>query len=170
MPLSLSASWARLVSVPSRFPRTPALSRCAVGPPCQLCLPCEPSWTSAHARRDPRPCRLPMHPQLPFELLPHAHSLPYLISRKLTLSHALLSSLGLAEVLRPPCWSSNPPEAAPSDPELRPEVRHSFPCSVSPNSALSWPIRLCRSLATAVHCTRAVIGRTSPALCAGISP
>jgi hypothetical protein len=64
--LSLSASWARLVSALNRFPRTPVPSRCVVEPLCQLCLPYDPSWTStralAHVRRDPRPRRPPTHP------------------------------------------------------------------------------------------------------------
>jgi hypothetical protein len=51
-----------VLSVSSRFPSAPAPSRCAVGPPYQLCLPHEPSWTSAHAPWDPRPRCLPTHP------------------------------------------------------------------------------------------------------------
>jgi hypothetical protein len=74
----------------------------------------------------------PAHaPQLPFEHRPHLHSLPCLTSRKLTLSRALLSSLALAGVPRPPCWLSSPSEAAPSHPELCPEVRNLFPCLFS---------------------------------------
>jgi hypothetical protein len=142
-PFSLSTSQARPVSTMNRFVVHPlSLSLCAMGPPCQLRLPRDPPWTSAHACRDPQPRRLPMHPQLPFEPRPHPHSLPCPISRKLTLSRALLSPLGFAGVPRPPCRPSNPPEAAPSRPELCPKVRHQFPCSVSPDSALSWPIRL----------------------------
>jgi hypothetical protein len=60
--LSVSVSRARLIITMRRFPYTPAPPRCAVGPPCQLRLSREPSWTSAHARRDPRPRYLPTHP------------------------------------------------------------------------------------------------------------
>jgi hypothetical protein len=61
-PSSVSASRARFVSAMNRFLHALATPRCAVGPPCQFCPPREPSWTSAHARRGPQPCRLPMHP------------------------------------------------------------------------------------------------------------
>jgi hypothetical protein len=74
----------------------------------------------------------PAHaPQLRFEHRPHPHSLPCLTSCKLTLSRALLSPLALAGVPRPPCWLSSPSEAAPSHPELCPEVRNPFPCLFS---------------------------------------
>jgi hypothetical protein len=43
-------------------PRTPAPSRCVVGPLGQLLLPRDPPWTSAHACRDPHPRRLPTCP------------------------------------------------------------------------------------------------------------
>jgi hypothetical protein len=85
----------------SRFPRAPAPSLYNVGPLCQLRLPREPPWTTAHARREPQPRRLATHPSSLFEHRPHLLSLPYLISRKLTLSRALLSSLALARVPRP---------------------------------------------------------------------
>jgi hypothetical protein len=64
----------RPIHPPSRrlsFPCTPTLPRCAVGPPCQFRLPYEPPWTSAHARQDPRPHRLPMQPS---SLLSTAHT------------------------------------------------------------------------------------------------
>jgi hypothetical protein len=51
-----------------------------------------------------------------------------------------------------------PPRATPSHPEFRPKVRCLFPCSISPNSALSWPIRLCWCLAALVCCARVVTG------------
>jgi hypothetical protein len=85
----------------------------------------------AHARRDPRPHR------------PHPHSLPHPILRKLALSRALPSPLDLAGDPRPLCQSPSSPEATPSDPELRPMMRHPFPCSVS-------PIMLCRRLISAL--------------------
>jgi hypothetical protein len=61
-PSSVSASRARFVSVMNHFLHAPVFPRCTVGPPCQFHLPREPPWTSAHAHRDPRPRRLPMHP------------------------------------------------------------------------------------------------------------
>jgi hypothetical protein len=79
-------------------------------------------------------------PQLLFEHRPHSHSLPCPISRKLTLSRALPTLLDLAGDQRPPCQSSSLPEAAPGHPELRPEVRHPFPCSVFPSMLRCWPI------------------------------
>jgi hypothetical protein len=122
--------------VPNRYPRAPALS---------LAAPWDRPVSSAfiapavdqHARtraRTPRsPATSPSHaPQLLFEQLPCPHSLPCLISHSLALSRALLSSLGLARDPRPPCQSSSPPKAAPGHPELHPEVRHPFPCSVFP--------------------------------------
>jgi hypothetical protein len=74
----------------------------------------------------------PAHaPQLPFEHRPHPHSLPCLTTHKLTHSRTLLSPLALAGVPCPLCQLSSPLEAAPSHPELRPEVRNMFPCLVS---------------------------------------
>jgi hypothetical protein len=70
-PLSVSASRALTVSAMSHFPHTTPPSLCTVGLPCQLCLPRELSWTSAHAYREPRPCRLPTHPS---SLLSTAHT------------------------------------------------------------------------------------------------
>jgi hypothetical protein len=70
-PRSLSASWARLVNATSRPPAHPTPSLCTVGPSCQLCLPRELPWTSAHARQEPRPRRLPTRPN---SLLSTAHT------------------------------------------------------------------------------------------------
>jgi hypothetical protein len=58
--LPLSAPQARPVSAITRSLRVPSLSRCAVGPSCQLRPLREPPLTSVHACREPRPCRLPM--------------------------------------------------------------------------------------------------------------
>jgi hypothetical protein len=154
--LSLSASWARLISALNRFPRAPVPSRCVVGPPCQLCLPRDPPWTSTHAHRDPRPRRPPTHPQLLFEHRPHPHSLPCPISHSLTLSRALPSPLDLAG---DPRRSPSSPEATPSDPELHLEVRHPFPCSIS-------PIMLCRRLIS----TSPEFGRGGPPHLRGDGP
>jgi hypothetical protein len=119
----LSVPRARPVSAMSHTLRAPVPYRCAVGLPCQLRLPREPPWISTHTRQEPRPRRLPTRPS---SLLSTARtrSLSYLISRKLTLSLALPSPLALAGDPRPPCRPSSPPEAAPSHPELRLEVRN----------------------------------------------
>jgi hypothetical protein len=63
--------------------------------------------------------------------------------------------------LRPCYRQSSSLEIAPSHPELRPEVRHPLPCSISPNSALSWPIRLHRGSAAPARRARTVTGRIS---------
>jgi hypothetical protein len=68
--------------------------------------------------------------QLLFEHPSHPHSLPRLISRSPPLSRALPTSSDLAGDPRPPLRSSSSLEAAPSHPELRPEVRHLPPCLV----------------------------------------
>jgi hypothetical protein len=76
-----------------------------------------------------------------------------------------LSRFALAARLRRslrPCYrQSSSLEIAPSHPELRPEVRHSFPCSISPNSALSWPIWLHRGSAAPARRARTVTGQIS---------
>jgi hypothetical protein len=156
VPFPVSASRARFISTPSCSLRAPAPSRCAMGPPYQLCLPCAPPWTSAralaHARQDPRP-RRPHAPYLLFEHRPHPHSLPRSILRKLALSRALPTPLDLAGDPRPPCRSSSPPETVPSHPELHPEVRRLFPCLVSLIHASPWPIQSRRCAAAFAHCT-----------------
>jgi hypothetical protein len=96
-PCSLSASWAQLVSTPRCSLHAPVFPRCAVGPPCQFRLPREPPWTSAHARQEPRPHRLPTHPS---SLLSTARTRslspdPFRVS-SLFLSLALPSLLALA--------------------------------------------------------------------------
>jgi hypothetical protein len=58
-------------------------------------------------------------------------SLPHLISRSPAPARALPTPSDLAGDPRPPPWSSSLSKAAPSAPELCPEVRHPFPCSVS---------------------------------------
>jgi hypothetical protein len=114
-----------------------------MGPPCQLRLPrvCR-GPARAHSRMNAeipghvaRPCT-----QLLFEHCPRPHSLPRPISHNLALSHALPTPLDLAGDPRPLCQSSSPTEAAPGYPELRPEVRHPFPCSVFPIVLRCWPI------------------------------
>jgi hypothetical protein len=136
--LPLSTQWGKAVGASCLPPRARSLSRCDVGPPCQLRLP--------HARRGlartPRsPATSPAHaPQLLSEQCPCPHSLPRPISHSLALSRALLTPLNLAGDPRPSCQSSSPPEATPGHPELRPEVRHLFPCSVFPIVLRSWPI------------------------------
>jgi hypothetical protein len=48
-PLSPSASLARLVSAPSRYPHAPALSRCVVGPPISSAFPAPAVDKRAHS-------------------------------------------------------------------------------------------------------------------------
>jgi hypothetical protein len=111
----------------SRCPRTPVLSLCAVGFPCQLRPP--------HARRGPArthsrtslesSATTPADaPQLHFEPRQRPHLLPRLISRSPAPVHALSTPSDLAGDPRLPPRSSSSPEAMPSDPKLRPEVRH----------------------------------------------
>jgi hypothetical protein len=73
----------------------------------------------------------------------------------------LLSPLGFVGVLRPRSRPSSSPETALSHLELHPEVRHPFPCSISPNSALSWPIRLRWGSAALARRAHTVTGRIS---------
>jgi hypothetical protein len=132
-PLALSASWTRLVSTPSRFPHVPALSLSLrrgtlLSAPPSSC-PAMDQHARTHARSPGSPTTSPAHThQLPFEHRPHPHSLPCPISHSLTLSRALPTPLGLAGDPRPSCRSPSLLDAAPSDPELRSEVRHPFPC------------------------------------------
>ena len=166
-PRSLSASRAHLVSAMSHSPHAPAPSLCTVGPPGQVRLPREPPWTSAHARREPWPRRLTTRPS---SLLRTARtlSLPCLISCKLTLSHAMPLPLALTLIPHPPRRSSNPSESAPSLLERYPEMRNSFPCSVSFNS--SWLIHPYRSTVALARHPRAVSGQIGPVLCPCVGP
>jgi hypothetical protein len=151
LPLSIPLHSGADVSTPVALVLAPVFSLYLMGPTCQhtelflphvrfcslhrgaslLVLP-SPRTTMDQRACTPRtPATSPAHvPQLPFEHRPHPHSLPCLISCKLTLSHALLSPLALAGVAPPRCRPSNPLEAATSRPEHRPEVRHLFPCLV----------------------------------------
>jgi hypothetical protein len=142
----------------SRFPRTPALSRCTAGPTCQLRLPRAQPWTGTRALTPRSPATSLAHtpqvapghvarprrvPCLLFFLLEprlHPHSLPCPISHSPALSRALPMPLDLAGDPRPSCRSYSPSEAAPDHPELHPEVRHPFPCSVFPIVLHRWPI------------------------------
>jgi hypothetical protein len=141
-----SASQARLVSAPSCYHRTPALSLSLVASwdrPASFAFPAPDVDQHAHTRaRTPRsPATSPAHaPQLLFEHRPHPHSLSHPSSHNLAISRALHTSLNLAGDPRPLCRSSSPPEAALGHPELRPEVRHPFPCSVFPIVLRCWPI------------------------------
>jgi hypothetical protein len=111
----------------------------------------------------------PAHaPQLPFEYRPHPLSLPYLISRKLTLSRAL--PLPLTEVSCPLCRPSSQSEVAPSLLERRPEVRSLLPCSVSFNSTSSWPICPCRSSTALAHRLHTAAGQIGPISCPYAGP
>jgi hypothetical protein len=112
--LSLSASWACAVSsavpAPAVDQRVRALAHVA--------------GNLGHVVR-------PRVPAL-FEHRLHPHSLPRLISRSPVLASALSTPSDLAGDPRPPPRSSSSPEATPSDPELRLEVRHPSPRLFSP--------------------------------------
>jgi hypothetical protein len=102
-----------------------------------------PPWTSeralAHVTGILGHVTLPT-PQLLFEPCPCPHSLPRLISCSPALARALLTPPDLSRDPRPPPRPSSSPETAPSHPELRPEVRHLCPFSVSPISLYARPI------------------------------
>jgi hypothetical protein len=83
-----------------------------------------------HAHRDVWPCRLPTRPCSFWASPAAALSVPCHISPTLTLSRALPPPLELAGDQRPPSRLSSLPEAMPSLPERRPEVRNSLSCSV----------------------------------------
>jgi hypothetical protein len=113
----------------------------------------------------------PAHaPQLSFEHRPHLHSLPCLTSRKLTLSRALLSPLALAGVPRPPCWLSSPSEAAPSHPELCPEVRNLFPCLFSLFAPHLSQFSLVEVYLRRFAAPRSVTSQFSPVSCPCVGP
>jgi hypothetical protein len=120
-PFSLSASWASPVSSALLSPAVDERAR-----------------TRAR-RRIHGHVALPT-PQLLFEPRPCPHSLPCLISRSPAHARALLTPPDLTGDPRPPPRPSSSSETAPSHPELRPEVRHLCPCSVSPISLCCWPI------------------------------
>jgi hypothetical protein len=144
LPLSLSVSWARFAGVeplPPRFPFSLSLRR---GPallvPPSLLSPWIGECALAHVigflGHDARP-----RAQLPF-LEPRqcpAHT-PCLTSLDFTLSRALPTPPAAAGDPRPRSRPSSSPETAPSLPELRPEVRHLCPCSISLVSLCAWPI------------------------------
>jgi hypothetical protein len=132
-PFFLSASQGLPCQLTDPFHRAPALSRHAVGRPVSSAFPATHRGPArAHSRTF---AGIPGHvarprPQLPFEHRLHPHSLPHPITHSPTISCALPSPLGLAGDPRSPYRSPSPPDAAPSDPELRPKVRHTFPCPV----------------------------------------
>jgi hypothetical protein len=90
-------------------------------------------------RRDPRPRRF-AHAQLLLSPRLCPHSLPRLISCSPAIARALLTPPELVGDPRLPPRPSASPETAPSYPELRPEVRHLYPCSVSPIALCGRPI------------------------------
>ena len=122
----------------SRYPRASVLSlslSLGRGPALSAPPSPRPPWTSAralaHVAGNLGHVVLPHVPAL-FEHRLHPHSLPHLISRSLALASALSTPSDLAGDSRPPPRSSSSPEATPSDPELRPEVRHPSPRLFSP--------------------------------------
>jgi hypothetical protein len=138
------------LSAPVAFARAPVFSLCLAGPTrqraepfplrayflslrCGASLSAPPSLraTVDQRARMQRTATSPAHaPQLPFKHHPHPLSLPCLISRQLTPSRALPSTLVLSGGPHLSCWPSSPPEAAPSHPELHPEMRNLFLCLV----------------------------------------
>jgi hypothetical protein len=160
--LSLAAQWGRVVGA-GFFARAPLFPLCLAGPALQgaeplphapilsLChgpplsaLPSpRPSWTSeralAHFAGILGHVALPT-PQLLFEPRPRPHSLPRLISSSPAPARALLTLPDLGGDPRLPPRPSSSLETAPSQSELRPEVRHLCPCSVSPISLCRRPI------------------------------
>jgi hypothetical protein len=141
-PLSLSRGPGSLV--PSRCPRASPFLSLHRGPALLDPPSSRPPWTSACALahitgflgHDARP-----RAQLPF-LEPHqcsAHT-PLLISHTLALSRALPSPPDAAGDPRSRSRPSISPETEPSLPELRPEVRHPFPCPISLTAPCVRPI------------------------------
>jgi hypothetical protein len=166
----ISTSRAHFVNTPSRSLRVPSPSRYVVGPPYQLCLPRAPPWTNtralAHAHRDPRPRRPPMHPSSFFSTARTRTSSPFHFAQ----DRALPTLLDLAGDPRPPCWSPSSPEATPSHPELRPEVRRLFLCLVYLIHASSWPIQSRGVRTRLLAAPRPVSGQPSPVPCPGVDP
>jgi hypothetical protein len=152
--LSSSAQWGRPVG--ANFPRTRSTLSVPRAPARQRCEPftCDLSLSlhrgpalSAPSSPQPLLTHVRMHAKeiahvaclrthLLFEPCPHLLSLPRLISPTLALSRALPPTPVLARDPHPPFRPSIPLEAAPSCPEHRPEVRNTFTCLVSLNSAL----------------------------------
>jgi hypothetical protein len=154
LPLSLAARWSQLVGSSFLHPRTLSLSR-GPGSPVAEPLPHVPlsslsapwacpissapsmlavDWrVRTHARRRiSRPRRPPTRPAPflePCQCPTHTHRL---ISLSFTLSRALPTPPAAAGDSRLRSRPSSSLETAPSLPELRPEVRHSSPCSISP--------------------------------------
>jgi hypothetical protein len=164
-PSSLSASWARSARRRAVAPHAPSLSL-RRGPSLSAPPSPRPPWTSeralAHVAGILGHVALPTPPAL-FEPRPCPHSLPRLISCSPALARALLTSPHLAEDPRQLPRPSSSSETVSSHPELCPEVRHLYPCPVSPIALYGRPILLHRSSAVAVRLARAVTGQISPA-------
>jgi hypothetical protein len=153
--LSLSARWGR--SVGASFPspacspslsvsRTRIASRRAIARTPLSSLPAP--WASPISsvfsalavdrrvctcarHRVSRPRRPPTRPAPFIEPCQCPAHTPHLISRSFTLSRALPTPPAAAGDPRLRSRPSSSPETAPSLPELRPEVRHLFPCPIS---------------------------------------
>jgi hypothetical protein len=102
-----------------------------------------PPWTSeralAHVAGILGHIALPT-PQLHLSPCQCPHSLPRLISCSPAVARALLTLPDLAGDPRPPPRPSTSPETAPSHLELRPKVRHMYPCPISPIALCGRPI------------------------------
>jgi hypothetical protein len=97
-------------------------------------------WAPVASPPHPFSFSLRRGPSLSAPPRPCPHSLPRLILRSPALARALLTLPDLAGDPRPPPRPSSLQETAPSHPELRPEVRHLYPCSVSPILLCGRPI------------------------------
>jgi hypothetical protein len=115
-------------------PADPLFSLCAVGLPCQFCLlRARRGPARAHSRTSPGfSATTPPRRPAPFlEPRQCPTDTPHLISLGFTLSRALPTPPAAAGDPRPRSRPSSSSETAPSLPELRPEVRHPFPCPIS---------------------------------------
>jgi hypothetical protein len=119
-PRSLSVSRGRLVSAirppPPPPPRARSLSLHR-GTPSQIRLLREPLWTSAHAHREPQPCRLPTRPSSILSIA-RTRSLYPASFRASSPSLALCSRRSRS--MRSSCQPSSPSEACQASPSAVP--------------------------------------------------
>jgi hypothetical protein len=141
--LSLSVSRARFVIVEPLLPRIPfslsALWACLVSYAFPALVVDRRVRTRAR-RRISRPRRPPTRPAPFLEPRKCPTHAPRLISLSIALSLALPMPPAAARDPRPCSRPSSSPETAPSLPELCPEVRHPFPCPISPIAPRVRPI------------------------------
>jgi hypothetical protein len=87
-----------------------------------------------------RPRHPPTRPAPFLEPRPCPALVPRLISHSFALSRIVPSPPDAAGDLRPRSRSSSSPETVPSLPELRPKVRHLYPCPIFHIALCAWPI------------------------------